>query len=46
MIKLTKLIRRLRNNEKGATLMEFGLVVGPLMMILLGIMDLGYRGYI
>lgn len=46
MIKLTKLIRRLRNNENGATLMEFGLVAGPLMMILLGIMDLGYRGYL
>lgn len=37
---------RLVSNEDGATLMEFGLVVGPLMMILLGIMDIGYQGYL
>ncbi|GAA0481808.1 hypothetical protein GCM10009096_25040 [Parasphingorhabdus litoris] len=34
------------SNEDGATLMEFGLVAGPLMMLILGITDLGYRGYL
>lgn len=38
--------RSIVRNEDGATLMEFGLVVGPLMMILLGIMDLGYQSYL
>lgn len=37
--------RRLLGNEDGATLMEFGLVAGPLMLILLGTIDLGYKGY-
>lgn len=46
MIKLSAFIRKLRQNSSGATLMEFGLVAGPLMMILLGIMDIGYRGYL
>lgn len=46
MIYLSNLKRRLMRNEDGATLMEFGLVVGPLMMIILGIMDLGYQGYL
>lgn len=38
--------RDLIRNKDGATLMEFGLVVGPLMMLLLGIMDLGYQAYL
>ncbi|WP_417594688.1 TadE/TadG family type IV pilus assembly protein [Parasphingorhabdus sp.] len=33
-------------NESGATLVEFGLVAGPFILMLLGIMDLGYRGYV
>lgn len=37
--------QRLLGNEDGATLMEFGLVAGPLMLILLGTIDLGYKGY-
>ncbi|MEW4466774.1 TadE/TadG family type IV pilus assembly protein [Parasphingorhabdus sp. JC815] len=43
---LDKLKRQIVNNEDGATLMEFGLVVGPLLMIMLGIMDVGYQGYL
>ena len=36
----------LLRDEKGATLVEFALVSGPFIMILFGIMDLGYRGYV
>lgn len=46
MITLSTLVNNLRQNTRGATVMEFGLVAGPLMMILLGIMDIGYRGYL
>jgi len=37
---------RLPADERGATLVEFGLVAGPFLLMLLGIMDLGYRGYV
>lgn len=33
-------------DQSGATLVEFGLVAGPFLLMLLGIMDLGYRGYV
>jgi Flp pilus assembly protein TadG len=33
-------------DEGGATLVEFGLVAAPFFLMLLGIMDLGYRGYV
>ena len=37
---------RLLVDQRGATLVEFGLVAGPFILMLLGIMDLGYRGYV
>ncbi|MEQ8744203.1 TadE/TadG family type IV pilus assembly protein [Parasphingorhabdus sp.] len=37
---------RLVADERGATLVEFGLVAAPFFLMLLGIMDLGYRGYV
>jgi len=37
---------RLLGDERGATLVEFGLVAAPFFLMLLGIMDLGYRGYV
>jgi len=37
---------RLLADQRGATLVEFGLVAGPFLLMLLGIMDLGYRGYV
>ncbi|MEP2102346.1 MAG: TadE family protein [Parasphingorhabdus sp.] len=46
MIDRKKLESLFCKDEEGATLMEFGLVVGPLMMILLGVTDLGYQGYL
>ena len=41
-------IKRMRilADQSGATLVEFGLVAGPFLLMLLGIMDLGYRGYV
>lgn len=38
--------RRIFKDQSGATLMEFGLVAAPFFLMLLGIMDLGYRGYV
>lgn len=37
---------RILADERGATILEFGLVAGPFLLMLLGIMDLGYRGYV
>lgn len=37
---------RLDRDENGATLMEFGLIAAPLITLLLGIMDIGYQGYL
>lgn len=38
--------RNLRRDERGATLMEFGLVVSPLCLFIMGIGDLGYQSYL
>tara|TARA_R110001606_G_scaffold31849_1_gene97030 strand:+ start:577 stop:1182 length:606 start_codon:yes stop_codon:yes gene_type:complete len=45
---IRRLLRKTRilADERGATLVEFGLVAGPFFLMLLGIMDLGYRGYV
>lgn len=46
MIRSLRTRFRLLADERGATLVEFGLVAGPFLLMLLGIMDLGYRGYV
>lgn len=38
--------RGLRGDQKGATLVEFGILFVPLMMVVLGFCELGYRGYV
>lgn len=38
-------LRALRINERGAVLTEFGLLVIPLCVLLLGLLDLGYMMY-
>lgn len=38
--------KRLRDDARGATLMEFGLVCLPLCLIIMGIGDLGYQFYL
>ena len=40
------LLRALRRDAKGATIVEFALVVPVLSMLLLGTLDLGYRSYV
>ncbi|MBO9526636.1 MAG: pilus assembly protein [Sphingobium yanoikuyae] len=40
------LIRQLRRDERGATLMEFGLIVTPLCLFIMGVGDLGYQSYL
>ena len=37
---------RLKRDEEGATLVEFAIVSGPLCVLLLGIMEIGYVGYV
>ncbi|MEP3224515.1 MAG: TadE/TadG family type IV pilus assembly protein [Parasphingorhabdus sp.] len=39
-------LARLDRDQDGATLMEFGLIAGPLIVLLFGIMEIGYQGYI
>lgn len=46
MMKLSQFRRDIDTDESGATLVEFSLVAGPLILLLLGIIDLGYRGYV
>jgi len=46
MMRLARTFRTLRDDRRGATLMEFALVVVPFMLILMGIFDFAYRGYV
>lgn len=44
--RFARLLTRLRRNVRGATLLEFGLVAGPLIMTILALGDLGYQSYL
>lgn len=46
MGRIARQCARLRDDRRGATLMEFGLVVTPLCLIIMGIGDLGYQSYL
>lgn len=39
-------LSRIRSDEGGATLVEFGFVIGPLMVLIISTLDLGYRAYV
>lgn len=43
---IRRLFGRLRRDERGVNIVEFGLVAAPLMMVLLVIIDFGYRLYL
>ena len=43
---LSPLLRRLAHDQRGATLMEFGLIVTPLCLFIMGVGDLGYQSYL
>lgn len=46
MIEYFSHISRLRADQRGATLLEFALVVVPLSMVMMGLTDFGYRAYV
>lgn len=46
MIGRVALRRRLHADERGATLLEFGLVAMPLCLFIMGVGDLGYQSYL
>lgn len=43
---IVRFFTRLRANIRGATLLEFGLVAGPLILTIMAIGDLGYQSYL
>ncbi|BBC99333.1 MULTISPECIES: TadE/TadG family type IV pilus assembly protein [Sphingobium] len=43
---LARFFTRLRDHARGATLLEFGLVAGPLILTIMAIGDLGYQSYL
>ncbi|WP_226633296.1 TadE/TadG family type IV pilus assembly protein [Novosphingobium profundi] len=45
-MRLPPLLRRLRRDRSGVTAVEFGLLIGPLMVLLTGAFDLGYQSYV
>lgn len=46
MMKLATLKRRFGADSRGMALTEFGLILVPLMIVLLGAFDLGYQSYV
>ncbi|MEQ9661807.1 MAG: pilus assembly protein [Parasphingopyxis sp.] len=40
------LIRKMRGDRRGTTIVEFGLILVPLMIVMLGAFDLGYQNYL
>lgn len=46
MMGLLRKIRRLRRNESGMAVTEFGIIAVPFTIILLGAFDLGYQNYL
>jgi Flp pilus assembly protein TadG len=43
---ISHFFHRLRHHARGATLLEFGLVAGPLILTIMAIGDLGYQSYL
>lgn len=46
MTRKSAFVRRLREDERGATILEFGILVIPLSVCLLGMLDVGYMMYV
>ncbi|WCP11905.1 hypothetical protein sphantq_00300 [Sphingobium sp. AntQ-1] len=44
--RVAHVLARLRDHVRGATLLEFGLVAGPLILSIMAIGDLGYQSYL
>ncbi len=45
MTRKSAFVRRLREDERGATILEFGILLVPLSVCLLGMLDVGYMMY-
>ena len=46
MIGLRRLLGTLRQDRRGATLVEFALILPVMCVVILGLLDLGYRSYV
>ena len=46
MSRLSRRFTNLRDDRRGATIVEFALVIVPFMMVVMGLMDFGYRAYV
>lgn len=46
MMAAGRLVRRVRQDRRGATVVEFALVLPALCLVILGLLDLGYRSYV
>lgn len=46
MILLSRKLRRLRRDQKGATAVEFALLIGPFLFLLLGLMEVSMQYFI
>jgi len=46
VIRARHLLRRLRRDQRGVNIVEFGLIAGPFVMLILVILDFGYRLYL
>ena len=46
MRRLRDMTRRLRGEERGATIIEFAMISGPMLLLLMGGLELGYNSYV
>ena len=46
MIATKKFMERFRRDEDGAAIIEFAFVAGPMVLLLLGGLELGYNSYV
>ena len=45
-MRLPPVIRRLRRDQRGATIIEFAIISGPMLLLLMGGLELGYDSYV
>lgn len=46
MSRANRILRRLRGDERGATIVEFALISSPMLLLLMGGLELGYDSYV